>query len=107
MQEQVLQNDDRDTREPIQIIIDAVIKYNIKTLVVLFSGGKDSLVTVKITEMAIAKLREIGIVVQMELLHCYTGTGSHENFEYVFYMAQKNNWQLRGRPLSAFVNLKG
>lgn len=93
-QELVLRYDDIDTREPVQIIIDAVIKYNIKKLVPLFSGGKDSLVVVKITELAIAKLKEMGIVVEMEVLHCYTGTGAPRNFDYILQMAEKNGWKL-------------
>lgn len=91
---QVLQFDNRDAREPVQIIIDAVRKYNIHTLVVLFSGGKDSLVTAMITELAIKKLAEQGVSVQMELLHCYTGTGHPDNFRYVLATADKHNWKL-------------
>lgn len=93
-QETVLEMDTIDTRTPTQIIIDAVKKYNIRKLVPLFSGGKDSLVTVHVTQEAITQLKAVGIAVEMEVLHCYTGTGAPRNFEYVLAMAQKNGWKL-------------
>lgn len=94
MTQELLLADTIDTRTPVEIIIDAVEQYNIQELVPMFSGGKDSLVTVNITQKAIAELRKKGRKVKMTVLHCYTGTGAPRNFDYVLAMARDNGWNL-------------
>lgn len=87
--------DERRKLEPKEIIRYAVEKYNIRQFTGLFSGGKDSLVTCLLSYEAIQDInKEQGLNIGFNVLHCYTGIGSHENFEYVLKTANKYGWHL-------------
>lgn len=76
---------------PKEVLNYAITKYNVSHFVGLFSGGKDSYLTCKLAHQAI---REIDPEIKFDVLHCYTGTGSHETFEYVLKICEKEGWHL-------------
>lgn len=87
--------DRRKKLSPKEILRQAVVKYNIRHMTGLFSGGKDSYLTCHMTAEIIKELeQELGIKIQWDVLHCYTGTGNKKTFKYVLDIATKEGWQL-------------
>lgn len=94
MTQELLLVDSRPNWEPEEVIKWAVKKYKIKKLVGMYSGGKDSLLTATLTFKAIQELKQEGIEVDFECIHCVTGTGSAENFEFVLKSCQERGWKV-------------
>lgn len=87
--------DSRKKLTPKEILRYAITTYNIRHLTGQFSGGKDSYLTCRITAEAIKELeQELGIEIEFDVLHCYTGTGAHKTFKYVLETATKEGWHL-------------
>ena len=74
---------------PETIIEQAVKQYKLKTLVLLFSGGKDSLTAGHVTKPIADKLG-----LDFRVLYCNTGINVKENFEYVLGTCNKLGWPL-------------
>lgn len=59
------------------------------------SGGKDSLVTLVLSYEAIKQIeKELDITIDFDVLHCYTGTGAFETFDYILQTANDRGWRL-------------
>lgn len=85
-------------QSPLEILRTAKKQYNFSTAVLMFSGGKDSLVTGHQTEKLIKELNsEINDPCKrckFKVLHSKTGVGVKENFEYVNETCNKFGWDL-------------
>lgn len=74
---------------PVEILEQAIRENEIKKLVGMFSGGKDS----QVTCLETAKLaKELNI--PFEVVHCSTGVGVKETFQHVLKICGENNWRL-------------
>ena len=74
---------------PEEIIRAAKEQYNLKTLVTLFSGGKDSLTAGHVAKPIADKLG-----LEFRVLYCHTGINVKENFEYVLKTCNQLGWNL-------------
>lgn len=74
---------------PEQIISQAKEQYGLQKLTLLFSGGKDSLLTGHVSKPIADKLG-----LKFEVLYCNTGVGVKENFEYVLKTCNELGWKL-------------